>query len=194
VIRRRSAAHARRRAPPMRPAAGANLETGAIDRIELPSRQDRHDARRQLDVHELARCAPLDLNATRPLPAQRMPAIVNNDILPDMGRMTGHDQGAENWACIASLVETCLCRARHKQVYAVRRTMPNGSESSPLFARTYGRSSGHRANSIRHSLAPYSVSRKASRRSLGWKRVRLPCSYGLSFARAASLSARWACR
>jgi hypothetical protein len=28
----------------------------------------------------------------------------------------GHDQGAENWACIASLVETCLCRARHRQV------------------------------------------------------------------------------
>jgi transposase len=32
----------------------------------------------------------------------------------------GHDQGAENWACIASLIETCLCRARHKQVYAAR--------------------------------------------------------------------------
>ena len=37
----------------------------------------------------------------------------------------GHDEGAENWACIASLIETCLCRARHKQVYAERRTMPN---------------------------------------------------------------------
>jgi hypothetical protein len=38
----------------------------------------------------------------------------------------GHDQGAENWACIASLVETALCRSRHKAVYAARRTMPNG--------------------------------------------------------------------
>jgi transposase len=37
----------------------------------------------------------------------------------------GHDQGAENWACIASLIETCLCRARHRQVYADRRTMPS---------------------------------------------------------------------
>ena len=37
----------------------------------------------------------------------------------------GHDQGAQNWACLASLVETCLCRVRHKQVYAVRGTMPN---------------------------------------------------------------------
>ena len=38
----------------------------------------------------------------------------------------GHDHGAENWACIASLIETALCRARHKAVYAERRTMPNG--------------------------------------------------------------------
>jgi len=26
----------------------------------------------------------------------------------------GHDQGAENWACVASLIETCLCRPRHR--------------------------------------------------------------------------------
>ena len=48
--------------------------------------------------------------------------------------------------------------------------------------------------SIRHSLVAHSASRKASRRSLGRKRVRLPRSYGFSFARAASLSERWACR
>jgi hypothetical protein len=39
----------------------------------------------------------------------------------------GHDEGAENWACIASLIETALCRARHKQVYADIRTMPNAA-------------------------------------------------------------------
>jgi hypothetical protein len=38
----------------------------------------------------------------------------------------GHDDGAENWAILASLIETALCRARHRQVYAARRTMPNG--------------------------------------------------------------------
>ena len=38
----------------------------------------------------------------------------------------GHDDGAENWAILASLIETALCRARHKQVYADCRTMPNG--------------------------------------------------------------------
>jgi hypothetical protein len=38
----------------------------------------------------------------------------------------GHDDGAVNWACLASLIETALCRARHRAVYAARRTMPNG--------------------------------------------------------------------
>jgi hypothetical protein len=66
----------------------ADLKPAAIDRIELPRRQNCHDARCQLDVNEIARRAPLGLNATRTLPAQRMPAIVDNDILPDMGRMT----------------------------------------------------------------------------------------------------------
>ena len=37
----------------------------------------------------------------------------------------GHDLGAENWAVLASLVETALCRMRHRQVYAAPRTMPN---------------------------------------------------------------------
>jgi hypothetical protein len=65
-----------------------DLEAGTIDRIDLPRRHDRHIARRQLDVHELARRALLDLNAARASPTQGMPAIVDGDILPDMGRMT----------------------------------------------------------------------------------------------------------
>ena len=39
------------------------------------------------------------------------------------------EHGAEHasqWAILASFIETCLCRARHKAVYADRRTMPNG--------------------------------------------------------------------
>jgi len=39
----------------------------------------------------------------------------------------GCDEGAENWALLASLIETALCRARHRAVYAARRTMPNES-------------------------------------------------------------------
>ena len=79
-------------------------------------------------------------------------------------------------------------------VYAARRTMPSGFGRRPSFGRRYDRSDGHRSNSVRHSPASYRASRKASRRSLGWKRVGLPRSYGLSFARAASLSARCAWR
>jgi hypothetical protein len=66
----------------------AELEIGAVDRVKLPSRQDRHVAWRQFHMHELARFAPLALNLARALPIQRMPAILDDDILPDMGRMT----------------------------------------------------------------------------------------------------------
>ena len=72
-------------------------------------------------------------------------------------------------------------------VYAEHRTMPNGFGKSPSSARACCWSSGRRPGSVRHSLASHSVSRKVSRRSLGWNWARLRCSYGLSFARAASL-------
>lgn len=65
-----------------------DLEAGAIDRVELPRRHDRDSARCQLDMDERARCPLLTHNAARTPPKQRMPRIVNNDILPDMGRMT----------------------------------------------------------------------------------------------------------
>lgn len=45
----------------------------------------------------------------------------------------GHDQGAESWACIASLIETALCRTRHRQVW-----------TKPLRGRTLGKSGAHR--------------------------------------------------
>ncbi|MDX8480105.1 hypothetical protein RFN28_16710 [Mesorhizobium sp. VK24D] len=32
----------------------------------------------------------------------------------------GSDGGAEHWAVVASLIETCLCRTRHKQVIRQR--------------------------------------------------------------------------
>jgi hypothetical protein len=74
---------------------GAHFETGAIDRIELPRRQDRHRAGRQFHVHELTRSALLALNATRAPTVQWMPAIVDHDILPDMGKMTARLRSAE---------------------------------------------------------------------------------------------------
>ena len=38
----------------------------------------------------------------------------------------GSDAGGRRAAAIYTLIETALCRARHKAVYAARRTMPNG--------------------------------------------------------------------
>jgi transposase len=37
----------------------------------------------------------------------------------------GSDAGGHRAAAIYTLIETCLCRARHRQVYAARRTMPS---------------------------------------------------------------------
>jgi hypothetical protein len=77
------------------------------------------------DVYELARRAPLDLNAARALPTQGMPAIMDGDILPDMGRMTARLRSRAKMPCllattsapkagcamIASLIETCKLNA-----------------------------------------------------------------------------------
>jgi hypothetical protein len=35
------------------------------------------------------------------------------------------DAGGQRAACIYTIIETCLCRARHRAVYAERRTMPS---------------------------------------------------------------------
>jgi transposase len=38
----------------------------------------------------------------------------------------GSDDGGRRAAAIYTLIETALCRARHRAVYADRRTMPGG--------------------------------------------------------------------
>jgi len=106
----------------------------------------------------------------------------------------GSDEGGRRAAAIYTLIETALCRARHNAVYADYRTMPNGSGSDPSLRRICEPSSGLRPGAIRHSLAIYSASRKASRWSFARKRVGFPRSYGLSLDRAASFNARWAWR
>ena len=42
----------------------------------------------------------------------------------------GSPRGAQAWAILASLVNTALCRARHRQVYAELRTMPKPGTQS----------------------------------------------------------------
>jgi hypothetical protein len=51
--------------------------------------------------------------------------------LPVLGRKNylfcGSEAGGQRAACIYTIIETALCRARHRAVYAARQTMPNGS-------------------------------------------------------------------
>jgi hypothetical protein len=66
-----------------------DLHGSASRGIEHPFGHNRENARQHLNVHEpagLAAINPLDPDAP---PKQRMPAVVNNSILPDMGRMDG---------------------------------------------------------------------------------------------------------
>ena len=65
----------------------ANPDACAIDRVKLPGRQNGYDAGNQLHMNEIARCTSLALNLARTLSIQRMPTILDDDILPDMGRM-----------------------------------------------------------------------------------------------------------
>ena len=66
----------------------ADLEAGTPHRIELPGGNHRDDAGCQLDVRDLAGGAPLTQYAMHLPTVKRVPAIVDDDILPDMGTMT----------------------------------------------------------------------------------------------------------
>jgi hypothetical protein len=68
--------------------AGADLHACARDRIEHPRRYNRDDAGRRFDLHEPpgeTLLAAAEANAT---PEEGMPAIMDHDFLPEMGRMT----------------------------------------------------------------------------------------------------------
>ena len=71
-----------------RHARRAELHPGAGDRVEHPCRQDRDHAGRRLDVHEATGEAILAVLPPDAPPVQRMPAVIDDGLLPDMGRMT----------------------------------------------------------------------------------------------------------
>ena len=59
------------------------------------------DGRIEMDTNAVERAMrPIKLNAKNSL-------------------FAGCDEGAENWAVLASLIETCLCRTRHRQVFTI---------------------------------------------------------------------------
>ena len=66
----------------------AELHPGTGDRVEHPRRDDRDHAGRHLDVHEATGETILAVVPPDAPPVQRMPAVMNHDLLPDMGRMT----------------------------------------------------------------------------------------------------------
>lgn len=67
----------------------AERHSGAGGRIEHPSCHHDDYAGRHFDMNDVAAGAMLDILAPKPVPIECVPAIMDLDILPDMGRMTG---------------------------------------------------------------------------------------------------------
>ena len=71
-----------------RRAAGADLHARARDLIEHPRRDHRNHAGLRFDLHKSTGETLLAATEANALAVKGMPAIMDNDILPDMGRMT----------------------------------------------------------------------------------------------------------
>ena len=72
------------------------------ERPGAPKVLDRNSARRAryLDVKDIATSAPLDILAANAAPIVSVPAIMDLDLLPDMGRMTGRLPLAARITCL----------------------------------------------------------------------------------------------
>jgi hypothetical protein len=70
-------------------ATRANRHCGADGRIQHPCRDQCDDTWRRLEIDKAAGSALLVALAPDTTPIQRVPAIMDLDLLPDMGRMTG---------------------------------------------------------------------------------------------------------
>src|SRR3954467_8520508 len=68
--------------------AGADLHARARDRIEHPRCYNRDDAGLRFDLHEPPGDTLLAAAEANAMPVEGMPAIMDHDFLPDMGRMT----------------------------------------------------------------------------------------------------------
>jgi hypothetical protein len=77
----------------------AECHSSAGGGIEHPRRHHDHHAGRHLDVNDLAAGALLDILAPNAAPIERVPAIMDLDLVPDMGRMTGRLRSAARTTC-----------------------------------------------------------------------------------------------
>ena len=66
----------------------ADRHAGAGDRVQHPRRHHRDHAGRCLDMDNLAGGPPLAIVPPDTPAMERMPWVVDDDFLPDMGRMT----------------------------------------------------------------------------------------------------------
>jgi hypothetical protein len=89
-----------------RDARRAECHSSAGGGIEHPRRHHDHHAGRHLDVNDLAAGALLDILAPNAAPIERVPAIMDLDLVPDMGRMTGRLTSPARTGC--SLAPTAV--------------------------------------------------------------------------------------
>ena len=73
--------------------------SGTGSGIEHPCRHDDDDAGRHFDVNDFAAGALLDILTPNAAPIQRVPAVMDLDLLPDMGRMTARLRSAARITC-----------------------------------------------------------------------------------------------
>jgi hypothetical protein len=64
------------------------LHPGASGGVEHPCCHDQDVAGSRLDMNNFTDRAPLDVLSSDPTPIQRVPAVMDLNFLPDMGRMT----------------------------------------------------------------------------------------------------------
>lgn len=67
----------------------AELHAGAGSRVEHPFRDHRHHAGRDLDADEATVLTPIDALHAHAAAKQGVPTVMNDGMLPDMGRMDG---------------------------------------------------------------------------------------------------------
>jgi hypothetical protein len=85
--------------PRHRHARRADLHSGASHRIQNPRRDHRNHAGCGLDIDKAASNALFAVTAPDRTPIKGMPAIVNLDLLSDMGRMTGRLRSVASHGC-----------------------------------------------------------------------------------------------
>jgi hypothetical protein len=89
----------------------AQIHTAAGGGVEHPCRHHDDNAGRYLDVNDIAGGPLLDVLAPNPAPIQRVPAVMDLNLPPDMGRMTARLPSAARTGC--SPAPTAAVFVRH---------------------------------------------------------------------------------